>query len=175
MIHKILSLLLLLPLFAISQNRMQYKENKPYQGTQNWNFISENYALTGNVSVQIAKTENGGILKLAVISTNPTFMIKGTVYVYLADNTILTCTDKGDFESTTDTIVSYFRFSNAEMQQLKKTNIQSIRFNIQGNSKSFGSQIGNFTAINKKSFYTTTYSTERNIHETAKEIRLLYL
>jgi hypothetical protein len=174
MTHKILFLLLILPLLAISQNSMQYKGNKSYQGTKNWNFISENYALTGDVSVQIAKAENGGILKLAVISTNSKFIIKGTVYVYLADNTIITCTDRVDFESTADTIAAYFRFTNTEMQQLKKTNIQSIRFNIQGNSKNFSSQIGNFTAINKKSFYTTTYNTEQNIHETSKEIRALY-
>ena len=174
MTSKKLLFLLLVPLLAFSQNKMQYKHDKTYPATPNWNFISENYALTGDVMVQIAKVQTGGILKLAVSTTNPEFIIKGTVYIYLTDNTIITCTDKGDFESQGDTITSYFVLSNKEMQQIKKTNIQSIRFNIQGKSNSFSSQVGNFTAINKKSFYKTNYNNQIEIFETAAAINSIY-
>ena len=152
---------------------MQLKGNKEYPGTQIWNFISPNYALTGEVSVQVARVDKGGVLKLAVATTNPAFIIKGTVYVYLSNQTIITCTDKGIFDNTVDSISSYFTFTDTEMQQLKKFNIQSIRFNIEGENKKFSSQTGNFTAINKKSFYHTTYNNESKIHETATEIKLL--
>lgn len=172
--YKLLFLLLILPFWAQSQNSMQFRDNQQYQATNSWTFISENYALTGEVKIQIAKAEKGGILKIAVNSTNPEFIIMGTVYIYLSDNTILTCLDKGMFKNSTDTISSYFIFTTAEMQLLKKTNIQAIRFNIAGKSNSFSSQIGNFTAINKKSFYTTTYDKELKIYETAKEIKSLY-
>jgi hypothetical protein len=171
---KISIIILLFPLLAISQNKMTLLGNKVYAGTEIWNFISPNYALTGEVTVQIAKTENGGLLKLSVATTNPEFVIKGTVYVYLANNTIITCVDKGSFDSTTNTITSYFIFSNSEMQQLKKHDIQSIRFNIDGKNTTFSSQIGNFTAVNKKSSYSTTYKSGINKFQTAKEIQLLF-
>jgi hypothetical protein len=174
MTSKKLLFFLLLPLFAFSQNKMVYKDIKTYSATPSWNFISENYALTGEVVVQIAKAETGGILKLAVNTTNPDFIIRGTVYIYLANNTIITCTDKGDFESKGDTITSYFILSNKEIQQIKKINIQSIRFNIQGKSNSFSSQVGNFTAINKKNFYKTNYNNQIEIFETASAIKSLY-
>ena len=41
------------------QELMTYKGSKPYSATPTWNFISENYALTGITKVQIAKTEKG--------------------------------------------------------------------------------------------------------------------
>lgn len=173
MTSKTLLILLLLPLFAVCQNTMQYKGNKMYPATNDWNFISENYALTGEVKVQIAKSESGGILKLAVNTTNPNYVIRGTVYIYLNNSAIITCVDKGVFESKEDTITSYFVLSNAEMQQLKKENIQSIRFNIQGKSNSFSSQVGNFTAYNKKNFYKTSYGSQIESFETAKELKLL--
>jgi len=168
---KPLLFLLLLPLFALSQNSMQYKGNKTYPATQSWNFISENYALTGEVITQIAKSETGGVLKIAVSTTNPEYSIRGTVYIYLTDSTIITCVDKGVFENKEDRIMSYFVLSNSEMQQLKKVNIQSIRFTIQGKSNSFSSQVGNFTAYNKKNFYKTNYGTQIESFETAKEIK----
>jgi hypothetical protein len=158
----------------MSQNKMSIQGNKVYRGTEIWNFVSPNYALTGEVYVQIAKTDTGGILKLSVVTTSPEFVIKGTVYVYLANNTIITCVDKGTFDSTTNTITSYFTFSNSEMQQLKKYDIQSIRFNIEGKNTNFSSQIGNFTAINKQNYYSTSFNSELKTFKTAKAVQLLF-
>ncbi|RVT75352.1 hypothetical protein EOD40_11350 [Flavobacterium sufflavum] len=170
---KILLLLLFISITATSQQIMTLKGNKQYKATPNWNFISTNYALGGEVQVQVAKTESGGILKLSAATTNPKFIISGTVYVYLSDNSYISCSDKGLFENSDTRLNSYFTFTAAEMNKLKKLNIASIRFNIKGKSDNFSSQTGNFTALNKKSYYTSSCEKSKNIFDTNKEITLL--
>lgn len=171
---KLLQLLfLLIAITASSQEAMTIKGNKQYKASPNWNFVSNNYSFSGEVQVQIAKTENGGILKLSVATSNRQFILAGTVYVYLNDNSYISCTDKGLFENSDDTLTSYFMFTAAEMSKLKKQNIQSIRFNIKGKSNNFSSQTGNFTAINNKNYYSSSYENTKNTFETAKEISLL--
>lgn len=156
------------------QELMIHKGSKSYSATPTWDFISENYALTGITKVQIAKTEKGGTLKLAVETTNPTFTIAGIVYVYLTDNTIITCSDKNNKERVGNQIVSYYLFSNLEMNKLKTADIQSIHFGIKGYAKEFNSQIGNFTALNKKSYFSTVFDKTKKSFDTALAIKLLY-
>ena len=171
---KILLLFLFISITARSQEIMTLKA-KNYKATSVWNFITPNYALTNEVKVQIAKTENGGILKLSAATTNTNFILSGTVYVYLSDNSFISCTDKGIFENSQNTLNSYFVFTAAEMTKLKQSNIASIRFNIKGTSNDFSSQTGNFTAINKQSNFTMTHTNSKNTFDTVKEISSLYL
>lgn len=147
---------------------------QPLTSTNSWDFICENYALTGIATVQISKSEKGGILKISVETTNPAFVISGTAYVFLADNSAITCSDKNQREVSGNRITTYYRFSPAEMNKLKNIEIQSIHFNIKGNSKGFSSQIGNFTAVNKKSYFATTFDKTKKSHDTAGEISALY-
>jgi hypothetical protein len=159
---------------AFSQELMTYKNSKPFPATTSWEFMCENYALSGTTNVQIAKTEKGGILKIAMQTTDPSFYIAGTVYLYLADNSIIYCADKGIRENKDDQIMGYFTFSEIEMNKLKKTPIQSIRFNINGKQKKFSSQIGNFTATNKKVYFKVDTSKPFESYNTAQEIDALY-
>lgn len=170
----LLFILFMVTISATSQQIMSYKGSKQYRATNSWNFICENYALTGATNVQIAKMENGGILKLAVETTNPTYNITGTVYVYLTDNTIITCSDKGIRENTGDRITSYYSLSLLEINKLKTRDIQSIRFNIKGINSKFSSQTGNFTAVNKKTYFSTATDKTENNYPTAIEITTLY-
>ena len=164
--------LFLLSITGFSQEMIPLNSSKKYPATPSWNFICENYALTGITHVQIAKTEKGGLLKLAVETTNPTYTISGTVYIYLSDNTFIICSDKGSREKIDNKIVSYYSFTPIEMSQLKKKEIQSIRFTIKGTASKFNSQIGNFTAINKKEYFTT-YNNSPKRYNTATEITAL--
>lgn len=168
-------LFLLLVSFAVSsQELMPFNGHKDYKATENWNFKCENYALSGFVNVQVAKIDTNGILKLAIETTNPKYVISGTAYIYLTDNTIITCLDKGNSEIKDNTIISYYSFSNLEMAKLKTTNIEFIRFNIKGNYNPFSSQLGNFTAFNKTSLFESTNNKTKRNYDTAKEISSLY-
>ena len=157
-----------------AQETMLLKDGKQLPATATWDFISENYALTGNAKIQIAKAAKNGILKLSAETTDLNFFIGGTVYVYLSDYSVITCTDKNIRDRKENNSIAYYSFTPSEMNILKKTDIQSIRFNIRGNPQQFSSQIGNFTAVNKKSFFSGFGKEEKNIFETAEEIALLY-
>lgn len=170
----LLFFLFIVTLSATSQEVLSLKGSKNYRATKPWNFICENYALTGAATIQIAKTEKGGILKLAVETANPAFNIVGIVYVYLTDNIVLTCSDKGIRENIGNQMVSYYSFSPLEMNKLKSTDMQSIRFNIKGITTKFSSQTGNFTAVNKKTYFSTTADNTKKNYATAAEITALY-
>lgn len=173
--HKFLLLLFIaLSKTAFGQEIMTYKGSKQYPATASWNFICENYALTGITKVQIAKSDKGGLLKLATQTTDSSFNIEGTVYIYLSDNSIIVCSDKGIRENTGNQIISYYSFSEIEMNKLRKRDIESLRFNIKGNQKKFSSQTGNFTASNEKVSFKTDNAKTNRIYNTAQEISALY-
>ena len=170
----LLFLLFIATISARSQEVLSFKGSKSYRATNSWNFICENYALTGAATIQIAKTEKGGILKLTIETTNPAFHISGIVYVYLTDNIVITCSDKGIRENIGNQMVSYYSFSPLEMNKIKTTDIQSIRFNITGKADTFNSQIGNFTAVNRKTYFSTASDKIKKNYATAAEITTLY-
>lgn len=157
-----------------AQETMVLKDGKQIPATKAWTFLCENYALTGKSDIQFAKTESGGILKISIGTVNPAFFIGGTTYIYLSDFTAIACTDKNMRAKSENGIVAYYYLTVSEMSRLKKFEIQSIRFNIRGKSNTFSSQNGNFTALNKKSFFGTFGKEEKNSFETAEEIALLY-
>jgi hypothetical protein len=167
-------LLVFLTLPVIGQEFMTRKGLNPIPATSSWGFICENYALTGTAIVQIAKSEKGGILKLSVETTDSSFTISGIAHIYLSDNTVITCSDKGNHETTGNQITSYYLFSNIEMSKLKTTDIESIHFNINGKTKNFSSQLGSFTALNKKNYFATAFDKSKKSFDTAKEIKALY-
>ena len=150
-------------------------QSKSYPASPTWNFMCDNYVLSGIASIQIAKSEKGGYLKIALESNNPKFAITGNVYVDLKDFTAIICTDKGLRTTEGNQIVSYYAFSQAEMNRLQKTDIASIRFFIKGKSTSFSSQTGYFTAINKKKFFHTAYESDITYYETATAVKDLFL
>jgi hypothetical protein len=174
-LHMNYKTLLILPFFFLSilvnaQESLNFK-GKTYPATQSWDFICENYALSGEAKVQIAKTETGGLLKLSVATTDPKLQITGVAYIYLVDNTIIVCIDKKNTEAAENKTANYYNLSAIEMNKLKKTDIQSIRFNITGTANKFSSQIGNFTAVNKKSYFSTKFDKTKKSFDTATEIQ----
>lgn len=160
--------LLCSPVF-FAQEMMVLKDGKQVPATPQWEFICENYALTGTASIQIAKTAKGGLLKISVETTNADFFIGGVTYAYLDDQTAIVCTDKGLRENDGNTMTAWYVFSTPEMNKLKTTDIGSVRFNIRGNAKKFSSQTGNFTAVNKKAYFSTKTNKPEQ-HQTAQAI-----
>ncbi|MGK4568663.1 hypothetical protein [Flavobacterium sp. 3HN19-14] len=96
---------------ASAQETMIFKDGKHYPATASWDFICENYALGGGLNVQVAKTEKGGLLQLSVPVSDDSFYIGGTVYLFLDDNSIITCTDKGLRNNKPGIAASWFSFS----------------------------------------------------------------
>ena len=166
-------ILLLLSTFANAQETMSVKGSKAYPATQNYTFICEKYAFSGETNVQVAKTEKGGILKLSIATANPEARISGGVYVDLANGDVIACVDKNVKETVDGKTTSYYYFTPAEFIKLKKNDIHAIRFIITGGSKTFGNQTGYFTAFNKTDYFSTAYDKSKKTYDTAKEISVL--
>jgi hypothetical protein len=168
-----LFVLLFISTLATAQQTITVNGSKPYPATQEYTFICEKYAYTGETKVQIAKTEKGGILKLSIAAANDKARISGGVYVDLANGDVIPCVDKNVKESADGKTTSYYYFTPAEMNKLKKTDIKSIRFIIVGGSNTFGNQTGYFTTVNKMEYFSTAYDTSKKSYDTAKEISTL--
>ena len=173
-VKRLFNLFLLVGAAAFSQELMTLQNSKTYPATPTWDFICENYALTGSAKIQIAKNEKGGLLKITVETSNNTFIIAGTAYLFLMNNETITCTDKGIREISGTQISSYYSLAAVEMNRLKHTEIQSIHFNIKGKTTGFSSQIGNFTAVNKIKYFATAYDASKKSYDTSQQIKALY-
>lgn len=147
---------LLLPLYfcsAFAQEMMTYKDGRQFKGTPIWNFVCDDYAYTGILKVQLAKTEKGGIIKLAIQVSNNGLYIGGRAYIILENGTYIYCTDKGIRETITNESNTFYSLSVTEINKLKTSPIASIRFRIIGTETIFSSQTGYFTAINKINYF----------------------
>ena len=173
--------ILMLFLWCMSTSQMWSQESsinfnsKSYPSTPIWNFMCDNYVLSGIVSIQIAKTEKGGYLKIGIETNNPSYAISGNLYVDLKDFSAILCKDKAIRSVEGNQIVSYYTFTSSEMNRLQKVDIESIRFFIDGKKTTFSSQTGYFTAVNKKKYFHTTYDFTAKNFETALSIRSLFM
>lgn len=168
-----LLILLLISTFANAQQTISVKGSKPFPATQDYTFICEKYAFTGQANVQIAKTDKGGILKITIETANDQARIAGGLYVDLANADVIACTDKNVKESTDGKTTSYYYFTPAEWLKLKKNDIYAVRFIIAGGPNTFGNQTGYFTAYNKMNYFSTAFDKSKKSFDTAEEISAL--
>lgn len=166
-------ILLFISTFASAQETMIVKGSKPFPATQNYTFICEKYVFTGETNVQIAKTDKGGVLKLTIGVSNDKTRISSGVYVDLVNGDVIACVDKNSNETLDGKTSSYYYFTPAEMNKLKKTDIKAIRFIITGNSNAFGDQTGYFTASNKMNYFSTAFDKSKKTFDTAIAISAL--
>jgi hypothetical protein len=168
-----LFVLLLISTFATAQETIKVKDSKAFRATQNYTFICEKYAFSGETNVQIGKTDKGGVLKLTIATANDKLRISGGVYVDLANGDVIACVDKKTNETLDGKTSSYYYFTPLEMNKLKQTDIKAIRFIISGGSNTFGSQTGYFTTENRMAYFSTAFDKSKKTYDTAKEISLL--
>ena len=166
-------LFLLISSFAKAQQTIIIKGSKPFPATEKYTFICEKYVLTGEIDVQIAKTDKGGILKLTIATSNNQARIAGGVYVDLVNGDVIACTDKNMKETEEGSTTSYYYFTPSEFLKLKKTDIKAIRFIIADNSNTFGNQTGHFTALSRKNYFSTAFDKSKKTFDTAASISLL--
>jgi hypothetical protein len=168
-----LLLLLFISIFANAQQTMSVKGSQPFPATQEYTFICEKYAFTGEASIQIAKSDKGGVLKITIATSNDKARLAGGLYVDLANADVIACTDKNVKESSEGKTTSYYYFTPAEFAKLKKNDVYAVRFIINGGSNTFGNETGYFTAHNKKNYFSTAYDKSKKSYDTAKEISVL--
>jgi len=168
-------ILLMAVFYQFSLNAQQnyvYKGNEKFIATPTFNFVlNSDYWGSNLLGVTIAKTLTGGYLMLEKETPFEHNYIGGTVTIFLADGTMITCTDKKMKDHVDDKSITLYLFTEAEMERLKTVNISRIRFSIydQIGDKSEGK---NLTADNKKMFSQygepQTYNTESEVSKLYK-------
>ena|SRR6478752_4161557 len=136
--------------FSNAQEKMTLKGGKQLPATAIFEFFCENYHYDSLLDIQFAKTDKGGFMKLAIDVSNDQLYIGGRIYIILSNGNSIYCTDKGIRENKNGQSIAYYNLSSAEMSLLKKFTIENIRFRIMGKTSDFSSEIGFFTASNKK-------------------------
>lgn len=171
----IIILFLLFPFLVTAQETMTSKDGKQYKATSDWNFSCADYAYTGILSVQVARTEKGGLLKLGIDVSNDSFYIGDNVYLILEDGSFITCTDKGIRDMEGKKTIAYYFLTATELAKLKVFPLVNVRFRIKGSEDAFSSKTGHFMATNKKSGFEIFGATEASkIYDTKTEIKSLY-
>lgn len=108
-----------------------------------------------NLFVTIAKKGNGGIinLKTNIWGGNDDWCplyIRGKAIIYLDNGNVISCIDRGIHDSVDNTTSTVYYLTLTEIEMLKKSNINIIRYSIgPGVSTCTTSQSGNFSASNK--------------------------
>lgn len=111
-----------------------YRGTTKYESTPSYDFSCNSCPMGGGtLKVSIAKTAAGGLLLLTTSTPFSQEQIAGTVLVYLADGTIITCTDKGIKDRLDGNSMALYSFTGAEMEQLMSSNVYKIRFSIRNN------------------------------------------
>jgi len=96
----------------------------------------------------IAKKEQGGIIALSTESMTGV-LIRGTTYLYLEDGNIITLIDRKIYDQVDNISSTVFYLTESEMNTLRSTNINKIRFSLKCGNCISSSEQGNFSAENK--------------------------
>ena len=111
---------------------------------QNFTFIGENsYPSTerfelqsnsdkeeiSNLNLVFAKD---GISPIIIVSSKLTDVVKiaNKLIIYLDDGTVISCTDRGINDNVDDIATSAFRLTPSEISKMKKSNINTVRYEI---------------------------------------------
>jgi hypothetical protein len=128
------SLLILVFLFSLSlqSQNLIFVGNNSYKATKPWFFKGNGdqfkyYA--NDATIQVGRKGQSYILSISTKVYNASFGIKGTVRVYLDDGStiVLSKTFSKDYSDQYSTVI--FQFSMSDISKLKKSDINTIRFN----------------------------------------------
>lgn len=147
--YRFLILSLVFSSSVFSQEKMTLNDQKTIPATEIWKFLSDTYSYSGSINVQLGNNGKGATLLVEVETSEPTFYIGGTVYLFLEDGNVITCTDKNVRSISGKMIQSYYILTPTEINLLKKNKLTDVRFRINGNETQFSSPTGFFTAHNK--------------------------
>lgn len=150
-----------------SENKIYIGETS-YPSTNTWTF-SNDYFKTLAVTVAIHPT-TGGFLMLETSTSFPQEKISGTVLLYLANNTVIKCIDRGIKDHVNGKSIALYKFTEEEMEKLAQNRITSIRFSVRSNFSS-----DTYIVENVKSMLDKLSSpNSEDYYETEKEIKDLF-
>lgn len=155
---------------ALAQETMVLSNQKTLPATSSWEFVCPTYEYAGKATIQIGNNGNGGTLRIDLQVSDATFYIGGTVYLFLEDGNVITCTDKNVRSVSGKFIQSYYILTPSEISLLKKNKLTDVRFRVYGHQTQFSSPTGFFTSQNK----IKTFGFPDKYYDTMGEIKQLF-
>ena len=125
----IITLVLAFPIYTIAQNFTFIGENS-YSSTERFVLQSNSDKEDiGDLNVVFAKDEETA---LVIVSLKLTDFVKiaNKLIIYLDDGTVVSCIDRGINDNVDDVATSAYRLTSSEVGRMKKSNINSVRFEI---------------------------------------------
>lgn len=101
---------------------------------------------TCGVKIKIVKNETQGFFVISTPVNNNANRIVGKLLIYLEDGTVISCVDRGIYDCVDDITTTVYYLSSLEIQQMKNSDIRSIRFSFKSNNNYTNSVIENYTA-----------------------------
>lgn len=141
----ILTATLFITITAKGQNLFFFGENS-YPCTETIS-LQSNGLLRSELNIVFAKD---GTKTLCVLSTTAfTVLIRGKLYIYLDDGTVITCVDRENYDYVDNTASTVYSLTNEELIKMKNSNINTIRYTLSSVDDSSTPEEGDFTASNK--------------------------
>ncbi|MDN5215241.1 hypothetical protein QQ020_24395 [Fulvivirgaceae bacterium BMA12] len=97
-----------------------------------------------------------GTTAIFIVSTKivSTVRISGKLIIYLDDGTVISCIDRGIKDNVDDIASTAYQLTNEELGKMKKSNINTVRYEIKCAECLINLYEGNYTASNKGSSKT---------------------
>lgn len=134
---------------AFSQNYI-YRGNAKYPSTPSYDFSCSACPMGGGtLEVAFAKSSTGGYMLLSTSTPFSSMRIGGTVLIFLADASVITCTDKGIKDRVDGNSKVLYYLTSDEMAAISETNITKIRFAIRDSNMSSSESL---TAANSRPY-----------------------
>ena len=146
---KVLIAFILLFHFAVGYSQsLFFMGDKSYPSTGKFSFNSDSYF--DKVEFLIAKGSGKGFIAISKkISSGVRIM--GKLIIYLDDGTVITCIDRKKYDHVNGIATTVYYLTNEELNKMKRSNINSIRYTVKCATCVYYGGEGNFAETNKAS------------------------
>lgn len=108
--------------------------NKSYPSSDTYSLNSGDFIKEKEIQICFAKDADKGIIAFAVNNSfMPTTRVKNKLILYLDNNEVITCVDRGKFDIVDDYATTLYYLTKEEINKLKKSNISTIRYTVGDN------------------------------------------
>lgn len=154
---KSIILLSVIIIFGTLSNTAQntfFVGSKKYDCTYTFTLQSNTELDKHNLDVVIAKNGEAGMIVLStevMMGEEVGLKIRGNATIYLEDGTVIICADRGKYDFVDNTATTIYYLTKEEINKMKLSNIETIRFSLKCSPGAYSSESGSFTASNRDS------------------------
>lgn len=140
--------------------------DKSYQCTETITLQSNNDG--ANPSILFAK-EGTNVLMAISIYIGRDYFIGGNLIIYLDDGTVISCEDKGKYDSVDNISTTLYSLTDEQLSQMKTSNINTIRYRFKPRMATLDAGGSNYSASNKEVTTNKGRSTKTDVPALLKE------